>query len=72
MGSYSLDFLARPFALVYRQNAVNHCPGCTHTNWMIGRMVAECGFCGTVLPLRDSALLATGQRRGVPQLAAAA
>ena len=72
MGSYSLDFLARPFALVYRQNAVNHCPGCTHTNWMIGRMVAECGFCGTVLPLRDSALLAPGQVRGMPQFAAAA
>ncbi len=72
MASYSLDFLSRPFSLVYRQNAVNHCPGCTHTNWMIGRMVAECGFCGTVLPLRDSALLATGPRRNMPQVAAAA
>ncbi len=72
MGSYSLDFLSRPFSLVYRQNAVNHCPGCTHTNWMIGRMVAECAFCGTVLPLRDSALLASGHRRGPPPIAAAA
>jgi len=72
MSSYSLDFLSRPFRLVYRQNAVNHCPGCTHTNWMIGRMVAECGFCGTVLPLRDSSLLATGPRRSTPAFAAAA
>lgn len=72
MGSYSLDFASRPFALVYRQNAVNHCPGCTHTNWMIGRMVAECGFCGTVLPLRDSALLAASPRRSLPPIAAAA
>lgn len=71
MGSTSLDFLSRPFSLVYRQNAVNHCPGCTHTNWLIGRMVAECAFCGTALPLRDSASLATGQRRGVPFAAAA-
>jgi hypothetical protein len=37
---------------------------------MVGRMVAECGFCGTVLPLRNSPLLATGQRRHLPQLAA--
>lgn len=71
MQAYSHDFLSRPFSLVYRPDTVNHCPGCTHTNWLIGRMVAECGFCGTVLPLRNSPLLATGQRRGMPVLAAA-
>lgn len=62
---------ARAYALVYRPEVVNHCPGCTHTNWLVGRMVAECGFCGTVLPLRDSALLATGQKRQTHRLAAA-
>lgn len=65
-----LGFEPRPYCLVYRPEVVNHCPGCTHTNWMVGRMVAECGFCGTVLPLRNSPLLATGQRRHMPQLAA--
>jgi hypothetical protein len=39
---------------VYRENAVNHCPGCGRTHWLIGRMLAECGFCGTALPLSES------------------
>ena len=28
------------------------CPGCGQTQWIIGRMVAECAFCGTALPLQ--------------------
>ena len=70
MKSFGQEMNSRPYCLVYRPEVVNHCPGCTHTNWMVGRMVAECGFCGTVLPLRNSPLLATGQRRLMPQLAA--
>lgn len=70
MGSYSSDFRSRPFSLVYRQHAINHCPGCTHTNWMIGRAVAECAFCGTVLPLSDSPLLTVRLRRVFTQHAA--
>lgn len=50
--------------LAYRKNIVNYCPGCTHTNWMIGRMVAECGFCGTVLRLAPSAMNVVDLRRG--------
>ena len=70
MQPFALNFRSRPYCLVHRPDTVNHCPGCTHTNWLVGRMVAECGFCGTVLPLRNSPLLATGQRRHMPQLAA--
>ena len=70
MQPFALDFRSRPYCLVYRPDTVNHCLGCTRTKWMVGRMVAECGFCGTVLPLRNSPLLATGQRRHMPQLSA--
>lgn len=44
----------RGYHAVYRENAVNHCPGCGRTHWLIGRMLAECGFCGTALPLSES------------------
>lgn len=44
----------RGYHAVYRENTVNHCPGCGRTHWMIGRMLAECGFCGTALPLSES------------------
>lgn len=44
----------RGFSIVYREEQVNHCPGCGKTNWYIGRMMAECGFCTTALPLTRS------------------
>jgi hypothetical protein len=51
----------RGYHAVYRENAVNHCPGCGRTHWLIGRLLAECGFCGTALPLSES------YARGVPR-----
>lgn len=45
------DPAARGFHAVYRANEVNHCPGCGRTHWLIGRLMAECAFCGTALPL---------------------
>ncbi|UZK66851.1 hypothetical protein [Sphingomonas sp. M1-B02] len=35
----------------YRPQEVNHCPSCGNSQWMIGRMTAECAFCATALPL---------------------
>ena len=40
----------RPF---YHSNSVNHCPGCGQAQWYIGRISAECAFCGTALPLQE-------------------
>lgn len=40
---------------VYRAHETNHCPGCGQSHWMIGRVTAECAFCGTALPLRSGA-----------------
>ena len=37
------------FAQTYREG--DRCPGCTHRNWHIGRVTAECAICGTALVL---------------------
>jgi hypothetical protein len=50
----TFDPALRGYHAVYRENQVNHCPGCGRTHWMIGRMLAECSFCATALPLSDS------------------
>jgi len=48
------DPARRGYAAVYRDNELNHCPGCGRTHWHIGRMTAECGFCATALPLASA------------------
>lgn len=39
------------YGLSYHMGETNHCPGCGRHNWIVGRLVAECAFCGTALPL---------------------
>ncbi len=51
----------RGYHIVYRDHQTNHCPGCGHTNWYVGRSMAECAFCETALPLESSSALAGGQ-----------
>jgi hypothetical protein len=48
------DLPLRGYHAVYRLNVVNHCPGCGRTHWLVGRTLAECGFCATALPLAGS------------------
>ncbi len=48
------DLAKRGYHAVYRENQVNHCPGCGRTHWYVGRTLAECGFCATALPLAES------------------
>jgi uncharacterized protein (DUF983 family) len=38
----------------YHQGETNHCPGCGRSQWLVGRVSAECVFCSTALPLADS------------------
>lgn len=52
------DPARRGYHVVYRENEVNHCPGCGRSHWYVGRLSAECGFCGTALALTDN--LSTG------------
>ena len=40
--------------IVYRANEENRCPACGRCNWHIGRMSAECGFCGCAVPLAEA------------------
>lgn len=51
----------RGYHIVYREAQTNHCPGCGHTHWYIGRLMAECAFCQTALPLENAASVAGGQ-----------
>jgi hypothetical protein len=44
----------RGYHAVYRLNEVNRCPGCGRTHWLLGRTLAECGFCETALPIAGS------------------
>ena len=48
---HQFDPAKRGYHAVYRENQVNHCPGCGRTHWYVGRTLAECGFCATALPL---------------------
>jgi len=50
--------LARPsfakgYSPLYRAEGGNRCPSCTRQQWIVGRMVAECAFCATALPLEQ-------------------
>lgn len=50
----------RGLSVVYRDEETNHCPGCGRSHWYVGRLLAECGFCGTAIPLRAGHLQAAG------------
>ena len=39
----------RGYAVLYR--APQACPGCSRGHWHVGRISAECAWCGTALPL---------------------
>lgn len=44
----------RGYHAVYRDGETNTCPGCSRSQWHIGRTTAECAFCMTALPLQAS------------------
>ncbi len=48
---YSKLHKHRGYLVQYRQHEVNHCPGCSGSQWFVGRFSAECAFCGTALYL---------------------
>jgi len=53
--SFAASLAKRGHHIVYRANASNHCPGCGRSQWYVGRISAECGFCGTAVPLAETA-----------------
>jgi hypothetical protein len=52
--SFAAGLAQRGHHIVYRANESNHCPGCGRSHWYIGRVSAECGFCGTAVPLAEA------------------
>jgi len=52
--SFAAGLAQRGHHIVYRANESNHCPGCGRSHWYIGRVSAECGFCGTAVPLAET------------------
>ena len=52
--SFAASLAKRGHHIVYRVNESNHCPGCGRSHWYIGRVSAECGFCGTAVPLAEA------------------
>lgn len=52
--SFAASLAQRGHHIVYRANESNHCPGCGRSHWYIGRISAECGFCGTAVPLAEA------------------
>lgn len=50
------DLAVRGYHAVYREQEVNHCPGCGRTHWLVGRISAECAFCATALPLAEASM----------------
>src|SRR4029078_1474354 len=52
--SFASGLAKRGHHIVYRASVSNHCPGCGRSQWYIGRISAECGFCGTAVPLAEA------------------
>jgi hypothetical protein len=72
MSDFGLRQAQSGYRIAYRQQEVNHCPGCGQSHWMIGRMTAECAVCGTALPLIASGAMGAGLiRRPAPATLAA-
>lgn len=55
--SFAAGLAKRGHHIVYRANEPNHCPGCGRSQWYIGRVSAECSFCGTAVPLAEASRL---------------
>ena len=62
--TFAAGLAKRGHHVVYRMNASNHCPGCGRSQWYIGRASAECGFCGTAVPLAETAWQPASPRGG--------
>ncbi len=47
----SYDPALRGYIIHYHAGEPNHCPGCGRSQWVVGRIMAECAYCETALPL---------------------
>lgn len=54
MLGHQFRLAAHGYSPLYFLGEVNHCPGCGRSQWLIGRVTAECAFCATALPLEHT------------------
>lgn len=50
----SFDPASRGYIIHYHPGEANHCPSCGRSHWMVGRLMAECAYCATALPLENN------------------
>ena len=55
------ELAARGHHVVYRASETNRCPGCGRAQWYVGRVTAECVFCGTAIVLAETELSTSGK-----------
>ena len=62
MTAIELPFARGPvgYRIAYRMHETNHCPGCGKSHWLMGRMTAECAYCGTAIPLNEGGMIGNG------------
>ncbi|MCW4461332.1 hypothetical protein OK349_06405 [Sphingomonas sp. BT-65] len=48
------------YRIAFHPGERNHCPGCGQSHWTVGRMTAECAFCGTALPINNGGTFGAG------------
>ena len=60
--TFALDVSARGYQVLFRTDETNRCPGCGHAQWLVGRITAECCFCGTALSLAEAEWSGMGPR----------
>ena len=64
--SVAFDPAKRGYWVAYHPGETNRCPGCGHSHWYVGRLSAECGLCGTALPILDTGMRGVGMIRQGP------
>ena len=54
VAGFGLKLNARGLHVAYHGNETNRCPGCGRGHWYVGRVTAECAFCGTAVAIAAS------------------
>lgn len=50
----AFDPALRGYMIHYHLGEANHCPSCGRSQWIVGRLMAECAYCATALPLENN------------------
>lgn len=52
--TFQLDLSSRGYQVLFWRDQINHCPGCGRSQWHVGRITAECSYCGTALSISEA------------------